>query len=128
LRCRNGDFNGAQAGGRDFGDSVLKLRLEGQSLVVHDYFTPFNQKVLDAKDWDLGSQGSVLLPAQAGPHPHLLVVAGKESKLYLLDRDKLGKFQEGADSQIVQSVKGLRMRMELRRIGTGTSSLLIEAM
>jgi hypothetical protein len=96
------------AGGRDFGDSGLKLRLEGQSLVVHDYFTPFNQKVLDAKDWDLGSQGPVLLPAQAGPHPHLLVVAGKESKLYLLDRDKLGKFQEGADRQIVQSVKGVK--------------------
>ncbi len=104
----NGDFNGAKAGGRDFGDSLLKLRLEGQRLVVLDYFTPFNQKVLDAKDWDLGSQGPVLLPAQAGARPHLLVVTGKEGKLYLLDRDKLGKFQEGADNQIVQSVKGLK--------------------
>jgi hypothetical protein len=103
----NGTFNGAKAGGRDLGDSVLKLRLEGQKLVVRDYFTPFNQKVLDAKDWDLVSQGPVLLPAQAGTHPHLLVVAGKEGKLYLLDRDKLGKFQEGSDSQIVQSVKGV---------------------
>jgi hypothetical protein len=101
----NGDFNGAKAGGRDFGDSVLKLRLEGQRLVVRDYFTPFNQKVMDAKDWDLGSQGPVLLQLQAGTHPHLLVVAGKEGKLYLLDRDKLGKFQEGSDSQIVQSIK-----------------------
>ena len=87
---------------------MLKLRLEGQRLVVRDYFTPFNQKVLDAKDWDLGSQGPVLLPAQAGAHPHLLVVAGKEGKLYLLDRDNLGKFQEGSDSQIVQSVKGVK--------------------
>jgi hypothetical protein len=104
----NGTFNGAKAGGRDFGDSVLKLRLEGQRLMVRDYFTPFNQKVLDAKDWDLGSQGPVLLPAQPGAHPHLLVVAGKEGKLYLLDRDKLGKFQEGSDSQIVQSVKGVK--------------------
>lgn len=105
LATGNGDFNGAKPGGRDLGDSVLKLRLEGQRLVVRDYFTPFNQKVLDAKDWDLGSQGPVLLPAQAGPHPHLLVLAGKEGKLYLLDRDKLGKFQEGADNPIVQSVK-----------------------
>jgi hypothetical protein len=101
----NGDFNAAKVGGRDFGDSVLKLRLAGQSLMVRDFFTPFNQKVLDAKDWDLGSQGPVLLPAQPGAHPHLLVVAGKEGKLYLLDRDKLGKFQEGADSQIVQFIK-----------------------
>jgi hypothetical protein len=105
IATGNGDFNGSKAGGRDFGDSVLKLRLEGQRLVVRDSFTPFNQKVLDAKDWDLGSQGPVLLPAQAGAHPHLLVVAGKEGKLYLLDRDNLGKFQEGFDSKTVQSIK-----------------------
>ncbi len=101
----NGDFNAAKAGGRDWGNSVLKLRLEGQRLQVLDYFTPFNQKLLDSKDWDLGSQGPVLPPAQAGAHPHLLVVAGKEGKLYLLDRDKLGKFQEGSDDPIVQSMK-----------------------
>ncbi len=105
IATGNGDFNGSKAGGRDFGDSVLKLRLEGQRLVVRDYFTPFNQKVLDAKDWDLGSQGPVLLPEQAGAHPHLLVIAGKEGKLYLLDRDKLGKVREGSDSPLVQSVK-----------------------
>ena len=105
IATGNGDFNAANAGGRDFGDTMLKLRLEGHSLVVRDYFTPFNQKVLDAKDWDLGSQGPVLLPPQAGAHPHLLVVTGKEGKLYLLDRDKLGKFQEGSDSQVVQSIK-----------------------
>lgn len=101
----NGDFNGVKDGGRDFGDSVLKLRLEGQNLVVRDYFTPFNQKEMDSKDWDLGSQGPVLLPPQAGAHPHLLVVAGKEGKLYVLDRDRLGKFHDGSDSQIVQSIK-----------------------
>ena len=93
----NGDFNGAKAGGRDFEDSVLKLRLEGQHLVVQDYFTPFNQKEMDAKDWDLGSQGSVLLQPQTGAHPHLLVVAGKKGKLYVLDRARLGKFHAGSD-------------------------------
>lgn len=101
----NGDFNGVNTGGRDFGDSLLKLRLESGQLVVRDYFTPFNQKILDAKDWDLGSQGPVLLPAQAGAHSHLLVIAGKEGKLYLLDRDKLGKFHEGSDTEIVQAIK-----------------------
>jgi len=101
----NGSFNGAEAGGRNFGDSLLKLRLEGGQLVVRDYFTPFNQKVLEARDWDLGSQGPVLLPAQAGAHPHLLVIAGKEGKLYLLDRDNLGKFHERSDPQVVQAIK-----------------------
>ena len=101
----NGDFNGAKNGGRNFGDSLLKLRLEGQTLVVRDYFTPFNQKEMDAKDWDLGSQGPVLLQPQAGAHPHLLVVAGKEGKLYVLDRDRLGKFHDRSASQIVQSMQ-----------------------
>jgi hypothetical protein len=127
LAAGNGDFNGARANVRDFGDSVLKLRLEGQKLVVRDYFTPFNQKALDAKDWGLGSQGPVLLPAQAGQHPHLLVIAGKEGKLYLLDRDKLGKFQEGSDSQIVQSVSGVKDAYGATATGMGTSSLQIEA-
>ena len=101
----NGDFNGTDKGGRNFGDTLLKLRLEGQTLAVRDYFTPFNQKVLNAKDWDLGSQGPVLLPTQAGAHPHLLVITGKEGKLYLLDRDRLGTFQEGADAGVLQSIK-----------------------
>jgi hypothetical protein len=100
----NGDFNAA-TGGRDYGDSVLKLGLEGKAFVVRDYFTPFNQKDLDAKDGDLGSQGPVLLPAVAGAHPHLMVVTGKEGKLYLLDRDGLGKFHEGADSAVLQTIK-----------------------
>jgi outer membrane protein assembly factor BamB len=101
----NGGFNASQAGGRDFGDSVLKLRLEEQKLVVTDYFTPFNQKEMDAHDWDLGSQGPVLLAPQPGAHPHLLVVAGKEGKLYLLDRDHLGKFHAGSDTQVLQTIK-----------------------
>ena len=63
IATGNGDFNVA-SGGRDYGDSVLKLGLVGKKFAVRDYFTPFNQKDLDAKDGDLGSQGPVLLPAQ----------------------------------------------------------------
>ncbi|WP_263416044.1 PQQ-binding-like beta-propeller repeat protein [Terriglobus albidus] len=100
----NGDFNAAKANGRNFADSLLKLRLEGPNLVVRDYFTPFNERILDSKDQDLGSQGPVLLPVQMGAHPHLLVIAGKEGKLYMLDRDKLGKFHEGSDTDVVQTV------------------------
>ena len=101
----NGNFNAAKPGGRNFGDSLLKLHLDGQALAIRDYFTPFNQKDMDAHDWDLGSQGPVLLGTQTGAHPHLLVVAGKEGKLYLLDRDHLGKFHEGSDPQVLQTIK-----------------------
>jgi hypothetical protein len=101
----NGNFNANKQGGRNFGDSLLKLHLDGQTLAIRDYFTPFNQKDMDAHDWDLGSQGPVLLGPQPGAHPHLLVVAGKEGKLYLLDRDHLGKFHEGSDPQVLQTIK-----------------------
>ena len=100
----NGDFNAVAKGGRDYGDSVLKMHLEHGAIAVRDYFTPFNEKLLDAKDADLGSQGPVLFDDAAGPHKHLLVVAGKEGRLYLLDRDALGKYKTEADD-IVQSIK-----------------------
>jgi uncharacterized protein (TIGR03437 family) len=35
-----------------------------------------------------------------------LICAGKEGRIYLLDRDHLGQFNAGGDSQIVQSVEG----------------------
>jgi len=105
LATGNGNFNAAQPGGRNYGDTLLKLHLDGSNLTIRDYFTPFNQKIMDAHDWDLGSQGPVLLGTQPGPHPHLLVLAGKEGKLYLLDRDKLGKFHEDSDPEVLQSIK-----------------------
>ena len=101
----NGKFN-VIAGGREYGDSVVKLSLSARQLQVQDYFTPFNQAELEAKDKDLGSGGPLLLPDQAGPHPHLLVVSGKGGTVYVLDRDNLGKNQPGSDSQIVQSFQG----------------------
>jgi len=101
----NGNFNASQPNGRNYGDTLLKLHFDGPNLTIRDYFTPSNQKILDTHDWDLGSQGPVLLAPQPGPHPHLLVLAGKEGKLYLLDRDHLGKFHEGSDPDVLQTIK-----------------------
>jgi uncharacterized protein (TIGR03437 family) len=102
----NGSWDYA-SGGPDLGESYIRLTNNGR-LVVADYFTPFNQKDLNDGDVDTGSGGVALLGDDAGSseHPHLMVGAGKEGRIYLLDRDSLGHYQSGSDSQIVQSFPG----------------------
>ena len=103
----NGTFDADQPPGRDFGDSVLKLVQDGTTVALADYFTPFNQDSLDANDRDLGSGGPMVIPDQNdSPFPHLLVGAGKEGTIYLLNRDSLGLYCGGcaADTQIVQAL------------------------
>jgi hypothetical protein len=48
----------------------------------------------------------VLLPDQPSAHPHLLVAAGKEGKIYVIDRDHMGRYQPGGDPHAVQTISG----------------------
>jgi hypothetical protein len=98
----NGTFDAA-SGGRDYGDSLLKLALENASLVIRDYFTPYDQQHLSDADDDLGSSGPLLLPDLAGPHPHIVLQPSKGGAIYVIDRDKMGKFQPDRDA-IVQKI------------------------
>jgi hypothetical protein len=83
----NGTFTATNnSGGTEYGDSFIKLSTAG-SLTVTDYFTPYNQANLAANDTDLGSGGLLLLPDQPGSFPHLLVGAGKQGVIYLINRD-----------------------------------------
>jgi hypothetical protein len=98
----NGPFDTNLSGGfptnSDYGDSALKLLTP--SLSVSDYFTPFDQQTAANGDTDLGSGAAVVLPDisdTTGTIHHFLVAAGKDSRLYLLDRDNLGKFNSGGD-------------------------------
>jgi hypothetical protein len=96
----NGTFD-VDTGGRDFGDSALKLDPTG---TVVDYFTPYNQAALSSADVDFGSANPIVLPDQSGAVPHELLATGKPGVLYLINRDNMGHFHSGSDSQIVQSV------------------------
>jgi hypothetical protein len=96
----NGTFD-ADTGGKDYGDSALKLDATGK---VVDYFTPHNQVTLNAGDVDFGSANPVVLPDQSGAAPHELLATGKPGVLYLINRDRMGHFNSGSDGQIVQSV------------------------
>jgi hypothetical protein len=82
LATGNGTYNGTT----DFGDSVLKIRVDSGQLKIVDWFTPTNQDLLKNKDYDLGSGGVALIP-----NSHLALAGGKEGRMYLLDRDNLGK-------------------------------------
>jgi hypothetical protein len=120
---KSGVIKGLNAAGfparGDYGDSFVKLAVDtvhassnnqninGWGLTVVDYFTPFNQAQLSAADTDLGSGGPVLLPDVAGSptHPHLLVGAGKQGIIYLLDRDTLGKFSKNKATELTHVVQ-----------------------
>ncbi len=83
-----------------YGDSILKMSTAG-ALGVADFFTPFNQAVLERNDQDLGSAGVLLLPDQPGSHPHLLITSGKGlGKVYLVDRDNMGGFNASFDNVV----------------------------
>ena len=75
-----------------YGDTVLKLSPSG-GLSFVDFFTPFNQLSLDNSDADLASGGVLLVPdVLPGAHANLLITAGKEGKIYSVDRDDLGAY------------------------------------
>jgi hypothetical protein len=100
----NGLFD-VNVGGRDYGDSILRLSWAGIWPVVADYFTPWDEAILDAYDIDPSSGGILLLSDQPGaPFPHLLVQVGKEGTIDLVNRDNMGHFNPTGDNQIVQTL------------------------
>jgi outer membrane protein assembly factor BamB len=77
-------------------ESVVRLAvLPGGRLAARDFFSPRNAQVLDASDGDLGSGGPVGLPFGTRTFRHLLVQAGKDGRVILLDRDHLGGRMQG---------------------------------
>ena len=80
------------------GECVIKLATTGAHLQLADYFCPSDADVLDTEDGDLGSGSPTGLPASFGTtqYPDLLVEVGKSGEVYLLDRDDLGGFDQGA--------------------------------
>ena len=105
LATGNGYFD-VNVGGTDYGDSMLRLAWAGAFPKVADYFTPWDQAMLNSYDEDVASGGVLLLPDQPGaPYPHLLVQVGKEGTIDLVSRDNMGRFNPGGDTQIVQTLR-----------------------
>jgi hypothetical protein len=86
---------------QDFGNSFVKLATTGGTLAVADYFTMSNEVAESAADVDLGSGGSILLPDMTDATKavkHLIIGAGKDGNIYLVDRDSMGKFSPSANN------------------------------
>jgi len=91
----------------DFGNTFLKLSTSG-GLKVADYFATFDTEQKSNADVDLGSGGALLLPDLvdgSGQTQHLAVGAGKDTNMYIVDRDNLGKFNS-ATNNIYQELDG----------------------
>lgn len=107
----NGTFTATNnSGGTEYGDSFMKLSTAG-SLTVTDYFTPYNQANLALNDTDVGSGGLLLLPDQPGSFPHLLLGAGKQGVIYLINRDQMTTNNNHYDATgtvdfVVQTISG----------------------
>jgi len=105
--------NGTWNGTTDYGDSIVKLGPpSGGSFPVLDYFTPYNQSSLAGGDTDVASGGLVLLPNLSSGQ-QLLTHMGKEGKMYVIDRNNMGKYCvndnppcNGSDPNIVQEIPG----------------------
>jgi hypothetical protein len=91
----------------DFGNAFIKLRTSPQ-LGVADYFATFDTVAQSANDADLSSGGALVLPDlvdSSGVTRHLALGSGKDSKIYVVDRDNMGKFN--ASSNVIwQEIDG----------------------
>ena len=93
----------------DFGNAIVKLSTSN-GLVVNDFWEPWNTVAESNADVDLGSGGAMLLPDltdSSGAVHQLVVVAGKDTNIYVADRNNLGKFAGGnSNSSLYQEIPG----------------------
>jgi len=89
------------------GNCFVKLSTASGTKLA-DYFTPHDTVAQSNADQDLGSGGAILLPDvqdAGGVTKHLSVGAGKDSIIYVADRDNMGKFNASTD-RIYQEISG----------------------
>ena len=92
IATGNGHFN-ANAGGFNWGDSVLALNVDGTGSgagLPHDSYTPSDYQALEDTDIDLGSVSPAILPVPAASTVrHLGMQVGKDAQLRLIDLDNM---------------------------------------
>jgi hypothetical protein len=108
----NGDFDTTTAASgfpanANCGNCFAKIS-SSAPLQLLDYFTPLNTVSESGSDTDFGSGGPLLLPDVVdanGQTRHLAVGSGKDTNIYVVDRDNMGKFNASKDN-IYQQISG----------------------
>jgi outer membrane protein assembly factor BamB len=91
----------------DFGNGFLKLSTDGRKLSVADYFDTHDTDAESRSDIDLGSGGALVLPDlkdAEGNTWQLAVGAGKDHRIYVVNRNSMGKFNTQKDTAIYQVI------------------------
>jgi len=94
----------------DYGNAFMKVSNSSGTLTVLDYFNMFNTVQESNADEDLGSGGAIVLPDlqdNNGQVHHLAVGAGKDTNIYVVNRDNMGKFNPNNDNAIYQEIDGV---------------------
>lgn len=74
------------------------------NMTLVDSFTPSNTAQLIANDEDLGSGGVLVLPDNTSSHPQEMIGAGKDGRIFVIDRVTLGGSHN--PDQAIQEVQG----------------------
>jgi hypothetical protein len=112
FQLANGTFDSKLDGvnfpyGGDFGNAFVKLSVDDRVPKVLDYWTMHNSVEESDADADLGSGGIILLPDLIdtnGVVRHFGAGAGKDTNIYVFDRDDMGKFDPNRDSTLYQEL------------------------
>ena len=110
----------------DFGNSFVKISTSSGGMAINDYFTMTNTVSESDGDVDLGSAGLLLLPqvnnAQGQP-VSLLVGAGKDGNIYVVNQSGMGKFNPSMDS--IYQLMSMRCRRGRGQARRGLTALYI---
>ncbi len=93
IATGNGLFNANTSGGYEWGDSVLRLNVDGTGSgggMPVDSYTPVTYVSLDRYDTDVGSTAPAILPSTSTTYPHLAIQSGKDSCVRLINLDQMG--------------------------------------
>jgi hypothetical protein len=85
-----------------YSDAFLRL---SPSLQLLDFFIPSNNPDLTANDMDLGSGGPMILPDNTSSVPQEITGAGKDGRIFVLNRNDLGGFSSTGPDRVAQEMQ-----------------------